>query len=73
MDSLIIPIVLYGPKIWGLSLLESDWAMTERVQVLMLCRIIKCKRTTPHAIVQVEFVDPPFKIETSFGLVSSLN
>jgi hypothetical protein len=41
MDSLIRPIVLYGSEIWGPSLLEFDWASTERVQTLLLRRIIR--------------------------------
>jgi hypothetical protein len=60
MDSLIQPIVLYGSKIWGPSLLESDWASTERVQTLLLRRIIRCKQTIPQHIILAEFGARPF-------------
>ena len=55
MDSLIRPIVLYGLEIWGPSLLELDWASIERVQTLLLCRIIRYKQTVPHHIILAKF------------------
>jgi hypothetical protein len=51
--------------------LEFDWAMIDRVQVLMLHRIIKCRRSILQAIM-AEFVASPFNIEAIFGLVSLL-
>jgi hypothetical protein len=42
--SLIRPTVLYGSEILGPSLLEFDWALVERVQTLLLWRIIRCKQ-----------------------------
>jgi hypothetical protein len=71
--SLIKPTVLYGSKVWKPSLLESNWAVTVRIQALMLCHIIRCKRTFPWAIIQVEFVAHPFKIETILGSISHLH
>jgi hypothetical protein len=73
MDSLIRPTVLYGSEIWGPSLLESDWASVERVQTLLLRRIIRCKQSVPHHIILAEFGARPFRLETVFGLVSFLH
>jgi hypothetical protein len=73
MDSLIRPTVLYGSEIWGPSLLESDWASVERVQTLLLRRIIRCKQTVPQHIILAEFGARPFRLETMFGLVSLLH
>jgi hypothetical protein len=44
MEAIIRPTVLYGSEIWGSSLLQTDWARMERVQTLLLRRIIRCKR-----------------------------
>jgi hypothetical protein len=73
MDSLIRPTVLYGSKIWGPSLLESNWTSIERVQTLLLCRIIRCKQTVPHHIILAEFGARPFRLETVFVLVFFLH
>jgi hypothetical protein len=73
MDTLIRPTVLYGSEIWGPSLLESDWASTERVQILLLCNIIRCKQTVPQHIILAEFGAHPFRFETMFRLVSFLH
>jgi hypothetical protein len=73
MDSLIRPTVLYGSEIWGPSLLESDWASVERVQTLLLRRIIRCKQTVPQHIILAEFGARPFRLETVFRLVSFLH
>jgi hypothetical protein len=73
MDTLICPTILYGSKIWGPSLLESDWASAERVQILLLRRIIRCKQTVPQHIILAEFGAQPFRLETIFRLVSFLH
>jgi hypothetical protein len=73
MDTLIRPTVLYGSEIWGPSLLESDWASAERVQILLLRRIIRCKQTVPQHIILAEFGAQPFRLETMFRLVSFLH
>lgn len=73
MDTLIRPTVLYGSEIWGPSLLESDWAAVERVQTLLLRRIIRCKCTIPQQIILAEFGAQPFCLETAFRLVSFLH
>jgi len=73
MDTLIRPTVLYGSEIWGPSLLESDWAAAERVQTLLLRRIIRCKRTIPQQIILAEFGAQLFQLETIFRLVSFLH
>ena len=73
MDSLIRPTVLYSSEIWGPSLLESDWALVERVQTLLLRCIIRCKQTVPHHIILAEFEARPFQLETVFGPVSFLH
>jgi hypothetical protein len=72
MDSFIRPIFLYGSKICGPSLLESDWASVERVQTLLLRRIIRCKQIVTHHIILAEFGARPFQLETMFRLVSFL-
>jgi hypothetical protein len=53
--------------------IELDWAMTERVQVLMLRHIIKCKREIPRVLIQAAFAVLIFRIETIFGLISFLH
>ena len=73
MDTLICPIVLYGSKIWGSSLLESDWASAERVKILLLRCIIRCKQIVPQHIILAEFGAHPFRLETVFRLVSFLH
>ena len=55
LDTLISPTVLYGSESWGPSLLESDWASAERVQILLLRSIISCKQTVPRHIILAEF------------------
>lgn len=73
MDTLIRPTVLYGSDIWGPSLLESDWVLTERVQILLLHCIIRCKQTVPQHIILTKFGAQPFQLETVFRLVSFLH
>lgn len=70
LDSIIRPTVLYGSKVWGSILLEEDWAKRERVQVLFLCCIIRCKTIVSQNVIQVKFVAHPFGVEAIFGLVS---
>jgi hypothetical protein len=65
MEAIIRPIVLYGSEIWGLSLLQTDWARLERVQTLLLRRIIHCKQTVPQPIIQAEFGVHPFALRSS--------
>ena len=72
LNTLIRPTVLYGSEIWGPSLLETDWASAERVQILLLRRIIICKQTVPQHIILAEFGAHPFCLEIVFGLVSFL-
>ena len=73
LNTLIRPIVLYGAEIWGPSLLESDWASVERVQILLLRRIIKCKQIVLQHIILAEFGAQPFRLKTIFRLVSFLH
>ena len=73
MATLIRPIVLYGSEIWGPSLLKSDWALAERVQIVLFRRIIRCKQTIPQHIIPVEFGAQPFWLETMFRLLSFLH
>jgi hypothetical protein len=73
MDTLIRLTVLYGLEIWGPSLLESDWASSERVRILLLRHIIRCKQTIPQHIIPVEFGAQPFWLETMFRLLSFLH
>ena len=73
LNTLIRSTVLYGSEIWGPSLLESDWASTERVQILLLRRIIRCKQTMPQHIILAEFGSHPFRLETVFRLVSFIH
>jgi hypothetical protein len=49
MDTLVRPTVLYGSEVWGPGLLESDWSSTERVQIILLRCIIRCKQTSSSA------------------------
>ena len=65
--------VLYGSEIWGPSLLESDWASSERVQIVLLRRIIRCKQTVPQHIILAKFGAQPFRLETIFRLASFLH
>jgi hypothetical protein len=67
MEAIIRPTVLYGSEIWGSSLLQTDWARLERVQTLLLRRIIRCKRTVPQPIIQAEFGVHPFRLEVIFA------
>ena len=71
LNTLIRPTVLYGLEIWGPSLLEADWALAERVQILILRRIIKSKQTVPQHIVLTEFGAQPFRLETVSDLFPS--
>ena len=73
LNTLIYPTVLYGSEIWGPSLLESDWASPERVQILLLRRIIRCKQTVPQHIILADFGAQPFRLETVFRVVSFLH
>ena len=73
MDTLVHPTVLYGLEIWGASLLESDWALAERVQTPLLRLIIRCKQTVPQHIILAEFGAQPFRLDTVFSLVSFLH
>ena len=73
MDALIRPTVLYGSEVWGPLLLETDWALAERVQILLLRRIIRCKQTVPQHIILAEFGAQPFRLEAIFRLVSFLH
>ena len=68
-DSLVRPTVLYGSVVWGPSLIASDWASIERVQTLLLHRIIRCHRFTPHSIVLAEFGVHPLKLAVIFELI----
>jgi len=43
LDRIIKNTVLYGCMVWGPSLLGVYWARTERVQILLLHRIIRWK------------------------------
>lgn len=36
MDTLVWPTVLYGSQVWGPLFLESDWALVERMKILLL-------------------------------------
>jgi hypothetical protein len=47
MDTLVQPTILYGSEVWGPGLLEFDWSSTERVQIILLHRIIRCKQDSP--------------------------
>ena len=73
LNTLICPTVLYGSEIWGPSLLKSDWASAERVQILLLQRIIRCKQTVPQHIILAEFGAQPFRLKMVFILVSFLH
>ena len=73
VDALIRPTILYGSKVWGPSLLETDWAVAERVQILLLRRIIRCKQTVPQQIILAEFGAQTFRLETIFKLISFLH
>jgi len=73
MDTLIHPTILYGLEIWGPPLFESDWASAKRVQILLLCRIIRCKLIVPQHIILAEFEAQCFRLETVFKLVSFLH
>ena len=68
-DSLVHPIVLYGSMVWIPSLIAFDWAFIEQVQTLLLRRIIRCHRFTPHNIVLVEFGVHPLKLAIIFYLI----
>ena len=73
MDALIRPTVLYGSEVWGPSFLETDWALVERIQILLVCRITRLKQIVPQHIILVEFGAQPFRLETIFRLVSFLH
>jgi hypothetical protein len=73
MEAIIRPTVLYGSEIWGPSLIQTDWARLERVQTLLLRRIIRCKCTVPQSIIQAEFGVQPFRLEVIFRLISFLH
>jgi hypothetical protein len=73
VDALIRPTVLYGSKIWGPSLLKTNWALVERVQILLFRHIIRCKQRVPQHIILAEFGAQPFRLETIFKLVSFLH
>ena len=73
LNTLIRPTVLYGSEIWAPSLLKSDWALAERLQILLLRRIIKCKQIVSQDIILTEFRAQPFCLETVFRSVSFLH
>lgn len=73
MDTLICPTVLYSSEIWGPSLLELDWVSAERVQTLLLRRLIRCKQTVPEHIILAEFGAQPFRLEVIFRLALLLH
>lgn len=73
MGTLVWHTVLYGFEIWGLGLLEFDWSSAERVQIILLRHIIRCKHTVPQPIVLTKFGAQLFRLETVFGLFTLLN
>jgi len=73
MNTLFRPTVLYDSEVWGPSLLEFDLSSVERVQIILLCRIIRCKQIVPQPIILVEFGAHPFRLEIVFGLVSPMH
>jgi hypothetical protein len=72
MDTLVRPTVLYGFEVWGDGLLESDLSSINRVKIILLRCIIKCKQTIPQPVVLVEYGARPFRLETIFSLISLL-
>lgn len=63
MDSLVRPTILYVSKVWGPCLLKANWASAERVQILLLRRIIRCKHIVPQYIILTEFGARPFRLK----------
>jgi hypothetical protein len=47
--------------------------LQQRVQIIFLRRIIKCKQIVPQPIVLAEFGAQPFRLETVFDLISLLH
>lgn len=72
LDSLIRLTLRYNSVVWGLSLLEPNWASMERVQTLLLYHIIRCHQFTPPNIIFIEFGAHPFKLRAIFDLVRLL-
>jgi hypothetical protein len=52
MNTLVWTTILYGSEVWGLGLLEFDWSLVERVQIILLYRIIRCKQIAPFGLRQ---------------------
>jgi len=73
MEVIIKPTILYGLEILGPSVIQTDWARLERVQTLLLRRIIRCKRIVPQSIMQVRFGVQPFRLEVIFRLISFIH
>ncbi len=69
LDSLVKPKALYGSMVWVPSLLDSDWATIERVQILLLYHIIRCHQSTSYSILLAEFNAHPFRLRAIFDLV----
>ena len=68
-DSLVHLTVLYGFVVWGPSLIVSNCASIECIQMLLLHHIIRCHRFTPHNIIFVEFGAHPLKLAVIFYLI----
>jgi hypothetical protein len=73
MEAIIKPTILYGSKILGPSLLQTDWARLEGVQTLLLKQIIHCKWMVPQTIIHAKFGVHPFRLEVIFRSVSFLH
>ena len=65
-DTLVTPALMYAAAVWALGLSASSWTQIERLQVLMLSRMIRSKPSVPHDIVRAEFAAPPMLVEALF-------
>lgn len=58
------------PCVWGPVLGEEVWRSIERLQMLMLSRMIRSKPSVPCDIIQAEFEVAPLVTDALFQIVS---
>lgn len=63
-DSMVCPASTYHSPCWDPDLLDVDWTRVERLEVLLLARMICCTPSTPHQIVLAKFGASPPHIES---------
>lgn len=72
-DTLARPAAMYASPFWAPDLDARGWRRVERLQVLMLSRMIRAKSSVPHEIMLAEFGATPLALEAAFQAVTYLH